>query len=137
MEVTMKYERYGALGVVLGLLLLALPVSAHHAVTAEFDLSKTFTISGTISKLEWINPHVFIYVDVKDDSGNVVTYAFGNASPGFLRRGGVLGTMFHKGDQVTVDAYAPKDGTPHRGFINAVHFADGHTIVLSKDGRSD
>ena len=133
----MKHQRFGALGVVLGLLILALPAAAHHAVVAEFDLSKTFTISGTISKLEWINPHVFIYVDVKDDKGNPVTYTFNNASPGFLRRGGVIKPMFHVGDQVSIAAFAPKDGTPHRGFISTITFADGHTIVLSKDGRSD
>jgi hypothetical protein len=131
-------KKFLSLLLVAGLaVVVARPAEAHHAVTAEFDLSKTFSVTGTISKLDWINPHVYIYVDVKEPSGEVVTYSFGNASPGFLRRGGVVKTMFHVGDQVTVDAYGPKDGTKHLGFVNAVHFADGHTVILSRDGRSD
>ena len=131
-------NKYSALlGLAFGLLLMAIPASAHHAVVAEFDLSKVFQIKGTVSKLEWVNPHVYIYVDVKNSDGSTATYAFCNASPGFLRRGGVTKATFNVGDQVTVDAFTPKDGTKNLGFIKQVQFADGHTVILSADGRSD
>ena len=58
-----------------GLLLLAVPVLAHHSATAEFDTSKTFTVKGTITKLEWINPHVYMYADVTDENAKVIPLA--------------------------------------------------------------
>lgn len=114
-------------------LLLALPLLAHHSITAEFDTSKSFTVKGTITKLEWVNPHAYVYVDAKDDKGVVTSYSFETGPPGNLRRSGVLRTMFAVGDQVTIDAYAAKDGSKHLGLVKAYHFADGKTIVVGKD----
>jgi hypothetical protein len=120
-----------------GLLLLAIPVLAHHSATAEFDTSKTFTVKGTITKLEWINPHVYMYADVADESGKVIPYSFETGPPGNLRRAGVLRTMFNVGDVVTIDASVAKDGTKHLGLLKAVHFADGHTIVFGSAADSE
>ena len=113
--------------------LMALPVLAHHSITAEFDTSKVFTVKGTITKLEWVNPHAYVYVDAKDDKGVVTSYSFETGPPGNLRRSGVLRNMFAVGDQVTIEAYAAKDGTKHLGLVKAYHFADGKTIVIGKD----
>lgn len=113
-----------------GFLALGMPLAAHHSVTAEFDTSKSFTVSGTITKLEWVNPHIYMYVDVKDDKGTVTPYSFESGPPGNLRRTGVLRTMFNVGDVVTIDADVAKDGSKHLGHLKAVHFADGHTIVF-------
>jgi len=133
----MRRKYSSALCLAFGLLLLALPAAAHHAVVAEFDTTKVFSVKGTISKLEWVNPHVYIYVDVKQDDGTVATYSFGNPSPGYLRRCGVTKATFNVGDQVTIDAFAPKDGSKNLGFLKQVHFADGRTIVMSANGQSD
>ena len=114
---------------------LALPVFAHHSITAEFDTSKSFTVQGTLSKIEWVNPHSYIYLDAKDDKGAVVNYAFEAGPPGNLRRSGVLRNMLSVGDAVTIDAYAAKDGSKHLGLVKAIHFADGHTIVMGKDAK--
>ncbi len=114
-------------------LLLTIPLWAHHAVTAEFDTSKSFTVTGTLTKIEWVNPHAYIYLDAKDDKGAVTAYSFETGPPGNLRRSGVLRTMFTVGDPVTIDAFAAKDGTSHLGLVKAIHFADGHTIVIGKD----
>jgi len=113
--------------------LMALPVMAHHSITAEFDTSKSFTVKGTITKIEWVNPHAYVYVDAKDENGNTVAYSFETGPPGNLRRSGVLRNMFAVGDQVTIDAYAAKDGSKHLGLVKAYHFADGKTIVIGKD----
>ena len=67
-------------------LLLAIPVLAHHSATAEFDSSKTFTVKATLTKLEWVNPHVYMYADVADESGKVIPYSFETGPPGNLRR---------------------------------------------------
>jgi hypothetical protein len=114
-------------------LLLAIPLFAHHSITAEFDTSKSFTVIGTLTKIEWVNPHAYIYVDSKDDKGAVTAYSFETGPPGNLRRSGVLRTMFTVGEAVTIEAYAAKDGTQHLGLVRSVRFADGHKIVIGKD----
>lgn len=119
------------------LLLLAIPALAHHSATAEFDTSKTFTVKGTITKLEWINPHVYMYADVADEGGKVIPYSFETGPPGNLRRAGVLRTMFNVGDVVTIDASVAKDGTKHLGLLKAVHFSDGRTIVFGSAADSE
>lgn len=120
-----------------GLMALSIPVTAHHSVTAEFDTSKSFSVSGTITKLEWVNPHVYIYVDAKDDKGDVTPYSFESGPPGNLRRTGVLKTMFTVGDVVTIDAEVAKDGSKHLGHLKAVHFADGHTIIFGNGSDTE
>jgi len=121
----------------MGFLTLSMPATPHHSVTAEFDTSKTFTVSGTITKLEWVNPHVYIYLDAKDDQGNVTPFSFESGPPGNLRRTGVLKTMFSVGDVVTIEAEVAKDGTKHLGHLKAVHFADGHTIVFGNGSDTE
>jgi hypothetical protein len=127
----------GVCGVVFGLLWLAIPVLAHHSLTAEFDTSKSFSVKGTIAKLEWVNPHVYLYLDVMDQDGNVTLYSFGWAPPGLLRRAGVVRTMFNVGDVVTIDAFPAKDGSKRLGFPKEVHFADGHSIVWGHADNED
>src|SRR2546430_17490607 len=121
----------------LTLLFAAIPVLAHHSVTAEFDSSKTFSVKATITKVEWVNPHIYMYADVKDDNGTVTQYSFEGGPPGNLRRSGVLKTMFNVGDVVTVDAYIAKDGSKHLGLLHAVQFADGHQIFFGKAEDSE
>lgn len=131
----------GTIGAAFSLLLLAIPALAHHSVAAEFDTSKDFSVKATITKLEWVNPHVYIYADTKADDGTVTAYSFEAGPPGALRRSGVIRPMFSVGDQVTIDAWVAKDGSKHLGLIKAVHFADGHTIVFGSpqdaEGKSE
>lgn len=128
----MRRTLHGAMATSLGLLFLAIPALGHHSVTAEFDSSRLFSVKGTISKIEWVNPHSYLYLDVKDEGGTVTNYSFEAGPPGNLRRAGVVRTMFNVGDQVTIDAAMAKDGTKHLGLVKAVHFADGRTIVFGK-----
>ena len=120
-----------------GLLMLVIPALAHHSATAEFDTSKTFTVKGTLTKLEWVNPHVYMYADVADENGKVIPYSFETGPPGNLRRAGVVRNMFNVGDVVTIEAAVAKDGTKHLGLLKAVHFADGHTVVFGSAADSE
>jgi hypothetical protein len=116
-------------------LLLTIPVWAHHSITAEFDTSKSFTVKGTLTKIEWVNPHAYVYLESKDEKGAVTAYSFETGPPGNLRRAGVLKTMFNVGDMVTIEAYAAKDGTRNLGLVKSFQFADGHAIVLGRDPK--
>ena len=115
--------------------LLIVPLWAHHSITAEFDTSKVFNVKGTLTKVEWVNPHAYIYVDSKDEKGASVAYSFETGPPGNLRRAGILRTMLTVGDAVTIDAYAAKDGTKHLGLVRSITFADGRTIVMGRDPK--
>src|SRR5581483_616605 len=135
---TMRDKSLGAFALLaVGLVVSAVPSFAHHSVTAEFDSSKSFSVKATITKIEWINPHVYIYADVKDDNGAVTQYSFEGGPPGNLRRSGVLKTMFNVGDVVTIDAYIAKDGSRHLGLLHAVHFPDGHQIFFGRPEDSE
>src|SRR5258708_926373 len=116
-------------------LLAAAPILAHHSITAEFDTSKSFTAKGTITKVEWVNPHAYLYMETKDEKGAVTAYSFETGPPGNLRRAGILRTMFAVGDSVSIEAYSAKDGTSHLGLVKSVQFADGHTIVMGDDPK--
>lgn len=118
--------------VFLGLLAAAVAASAHHSVQAEFDINKPITITGVVTKVEWINPHSYLYLDVKDDSGNVKHWAFEMAGPGALRRAGLSRADrggLKPGDTITVNAVAAKDGTD-AGLIKDVTLPDGRKFTI-------
>jgi hypothetical protein len=127
----------GTFALAVALISSAIPLLAHHSVTAEFDSSKSFTVKATITKIEWVNPHIYMYADVKDDNGTVTPYSFEGGPPGNLRRAGVLKTMFNVGDVVEIEAYIAKDGSKHLGLLHAVHFADGHQILFGRAEDSE
>jgi len=129
----MKNRPFDSFWLALACALLAMPLVAHHSISSEFDTSKSFTVSGTLTKVEWVNPHAYIYVESKDGKGTAVEYSLETGPPGNLRRAGILKTMFTVGDRVTVDAYASKDGTRQLGLVRSITFADGHRIVMGKD----
>jgi hypothetical protein len=95
----------------LGLLLSAAPALAHHAFAAEYDAKKPVKLTGTVTKLEWLNPHTWFYVDVKDDQGKVTNWGFEMGSPNILLRAGWTRNSMKPGDVVTVEGSRARDGS--------------------------
>lgn len=118
----------------LGLLVSAVPVRAHHSFEAEYDSKKPVEVKGTVTKMEWMNPHARFYVDVKDESGKVTNWNFELGSPNVLKRQGWARDSLKVGDMVTVEGYLAKDGS---NLANArrVTLADGRKVFNGSAGE--
>jgi hypothetical protein len=110
-------------------LLAAAPVWAHHAFAAEFDGKTPVKLQGTVTKLEWINPHAWIHIDVKDADGKVTNWMVECGSPNTLLRRGVTKASVTAGMEVLVDGYQSKDGS-NKANGRDVTFADGKKLFL-------
>jgi Family of unknown function (DUF6152) len=120
-------------GFIAGLLLLPLsvvPLLAHHSFAAEYDDTKPIKVQGTITKVEWQNPHIWYYVDVKGADGKVTNYAFSGGAPGQLMRRGIFKSQIQPGMSVVVDGFKAKDGSTN-GFGRSVTFPDGKTVFTA------
>jgi hypothetical protein len=111
-------------------LVCVLPLFAHHAVSAEFDASKVVTLKGVVSKVDWVNPHIFVYFDAKDDSGKVTTWRLQSLPPMFFKNSGLTKDKLLDGSAATVTAYPAKDGTDGFGFLLKLTYQDGHFYNL-------
>jgi hypothetical protein len=114
-------------------LLLAKTGSAHHAFAAEYDADKPVTLRGTLTKMDWVNPHGWLYVDVKEPDGKVVQWEIEAGNPNALLRRGLRATDFPAGVEVVISAYRSKNGTP-RANGRTVKFADGRDFFLGSSG---
>ena len=104
-------------------------VSAHHSFAAEYDANKPITLTGTVTKVEWINPHGWIHLDVKDRNGKVENWAIETGTPGLLAKRGLKRTFLPIGAEVVITGYQAKDGTSTANG-GTVKFPDGRDIFL-------
>ncbi len=108
----MRLRAFAILGVT-GVLMAAAPLLAHHSFAAEYDAKKPIELKGTITKVDWMNPHVYFYIDVKDEGGKIANWAFEMGPPRLLERGGWKKSTMKEGDEVIVSGTLAKDGGKH------------------------
>jgi hypothetical protein len=113
----------------MGLVLTAVPVWAHHAFAAEFDAKKPVKLRGTVTKMEWINPHAWIHIDAKDADGKVTSWMVEGGTPNTLFRRGFTKDSLAIGTEIVVDGYQAKDGS-NRANGRDITFPDGRKLFL-------
>ena len=112
-----------------GVLMAAAPMWAHHAFAAEFDAQRPVKLKGTVAKVEFINPHSWIHMDVKDADGKVTRWMVEGGSPNALFRRGVTKDALPQGTEISVDGYQAKDGS-NRANGRDITFADGRKLFV-------
>ena len=123
------------LGIIFFLLAASVAVSAHHGFSVEFDKDNPLTLTGTVTKMEFMNPHIYFYMDVKDKDGKVVNWAFEGGPPNVIYRRGWRKDTLKPGDVVTVKGFRAKDGT-HLGACSTVKLPDGREMSAGSGGVS-
>ncbi len=117
-----------------GYLATAPATFGHHSVSGQFDPSMKITVKGVITKVNWVNPHIYVLLDATDEKGNVVPWQFETAPPAFMRKAGLTSKkLIGDGQPVTIVGYPARDTSKQLGWILKITYADGHFYELSPD----
>jgi hypothetical protein len=111
-----------------GVLLAVAPAVAHHSFAAEYDSKKPVTLKGIVTKVDWMNPHVYFYLDVKDESGNITNWALEMGPPTLLQKAGWSRTTMKVGDEVIVQGILAKDGAKQANARSVTMAATGQKL---------
>ena len=122
----MKRSSIAVLGVAIGVGLAAMPLLAHHSFAAEYDSNKPVTLKGIVTKVEWMNPHVYFFVDVTDDSGKISNWALEMGPPAGLQKSGWTRNTMKVGDEVIVNGTLAKDGSKQ---------ANARSVMMASTGK--
>ena len=122
----MRLSTFALIAAALGACLTVTPALAHHSFAAEYDSKKPVTMKGIITKEDWMNPHVYFYIDVKDDSGNIPNWGFEMGPPAGLQRNGWTRNTMKVGDEVIVEGTLAKDGARQ---------ANARSVVMANTGK--
>jgi hypothetical protein len=122
----MKASSFASL-VIVALLLSSVALFGHHSEAAQFDTSKPIKVTGTVKKVEWMNPHVWFYVDVKDQNGATTTWGFSGLPPGMAVRKGFTKDTLKIGETIVVQGFRAKDGSNNASGLS-VTFSDGRQV---------
>ena len=114
----------------LGVLLAVVPVLAHHSFAAEYDATKPVKVTGVVTRVQWTNPHIWFYVDVKEADGKVANWGFSGGPPGVLMRRGIARDSLKIGDVVVVEGFRARDGS-NNASGGSVTFADGRRVFTA------
>lgn len=126
--------RAGHISVAIALSLgIAASAFAHHAFSAEFDANKPIQLRGTVAKVEWINPHTWIHIDVKEPNGTTTRWMIEGGTPNTLLRRGLTKASLPEGTEILVDGYRAKNGT-NRANGRDLTFADGRRLFVGSSG---
>ena len=123
-------------GVVTLLSALVAPILAHHSLVAEYDPKQPVKVTGTVTKVEWTNPHIWFFVDVKDEQGKVINWGFSGGPPGVMQRRGISRTSLKIGDVVVVEGFRARDGS-NNASGGSVTFTDGRRVFTASAEQSE
>jgi hypothetical protein len=128
-------SRCGVTALVLAVLLSGHAL-AHHSLTAEFDTRQTLVLSGVIMNVQWVNPHIYVDINVPDAAGTA--WHLECVPVAMARKAGLsMKTLQGNGERVTVDVFPARDGTPHLGFLARITYADGHHVQFVQEGQTE
>lgn len=119
-----------ALALVAAVFLAAVPLAAHHSFAAEYDATKPVDVTGTLTKVEWSNPHIWFYLDVKDEKGVLTNWGFSAAPPGVLMRRGIPKEVLKIGSVIHVQGFRARDGS-NNASGGTITFSDGRRVLTA------
>ena len=126
--------RFAVLAVLVTSFMFTMSSSAHHSVSGQFDVSKTIILKGTVEKVSWVNPHIYVHLKVTDENGNTAVWALGTVPVSMARAAGISKqSLYGEGKEVIITAYPARDGTDNLGFLTKIEYSDGTFVSVRPD----